>query len=242
MEPIERVIVAADFIPENYEDGVDGAVRAYRALTDALANTGATVKGNSLIRHLGGGTEVQRLRELGNEVMVDYKLDDIPNTMETDAQFLAESEPKIVTVMCSSGVDGMARVQAALPHTIVAGVTVLTTFTDETCKRSYGQETALEGVLHFAEMAVEAGLRGLVCSPHEANAVKREYGDTLLCITPAIRPEWSIVKRDDQKRVMTVVGAFNEGADLIVVGRPIVQAESPMDAFCRTVEEVPRYV
>ena len=92
-------------------------------------------------------------------------------------------------------------------------------------------------VLLKARMAKEAGCQGVVCSGHEVALVKRELND-LIAVTPGIRPAWSVVNQDDQKRIVTPEAAVRNGADYIVVGRPIRDAKSPADAAKKVAEEI----
>ena len=92
-------------------------------------------------------------------------------------------------------------------------------------------------VLLRARIAREAGCQGIVCSGQEVGAVKREMPD-LIAVTPGIRPAWSLVGRDDQKRVVTAAAAVRDGADYIVVGRPIRDAADPAEAARRVAGEI----
>ena len=93
-------------------------------------------------------------------------------------------------------------------------------------------------VLLRARMAMEAGCHGIVCSGHEVKAVKRAVSPNLIAVTPGIRPAWSIVEGDDQKRVVTPAQAIRAGADYIVIGRPIRDAADPRKAAEMTAEEI----
>jgi orotidine-5'-phosphate decarboxylase len=93
-------------------------------------------------------------------------------------------------------------------------------------------------VLLRAALAEAAGCSGVVCSAWEARAVKERFGPDFIVVCPGIRPEWSLVPGDDQKRIMTPFKAIREGADYIVVGRPIRQAEDPAAAARQVVEEI----
>jgi orotidine-5'-phosphate decarboxylase len=95
-----------------------------------------------------------------------------------------------------------------------------------------------ELVILKARMAKEAGCSGVVCSGLEVKKVKAELGKDFIAVTPGIRPEWSIVGKDDQKRIITPNQAIKRGADYIVVGRPIRTAEKPIDAAKRVLGEI----
>ncbi|MGD8686932.1 MAG: orotidine 5'-phosphate decarboxylase, partial [Syntrophobacterales bacterium] len=86
----------------------------------------------------------------------------------------------------------------------------------------------------------EAGCAGIVCSGHEVRAVKEECGDDLLVVTPGIRPEWGDISKDDQRRIVTPYQAVRNGADYIVVGRPIRTATDPKEAAVMVANEIER--
>jgi orotidine-5'-phosphate decarboxylase len=92
-------------------------------------------------------------------------------------------------------------------------------------------------VLLRAKIAREAGCQGIVCSGHEVGMIKKELPD-LIAVTPGIRPAWSVVGKDDQKRVVTPGEAVKNGADYIVVGRPIRDAKDPAEAAAKTAKEI----
>jgi orotidine-5'-phosphate decarboxylase len=94
--------------------------------------------------------------------------------------------------------------------------------------------------VHRAKIAQEAGCAGIVCSGHEVRAVKEECGDDLLVVTPGIRPEWGDISKDDQRRIVTPYQAVRNGADYIVVGRPIRTATDPIEAAVMVANEIER--
>jgi orotidine-5'-phosphate decarboxylase len=93
-------------------------------------------------------------------------------------------------------------------------------------------------VLLKARMAKSAGCQGVVCSGLEVAAIKKELGPEFLAVTPGIRPAWSVISRDDQKRIVTPYDAIKNGADYVVIGRPIRDAKDPSDAALRVAEEI----
>ncbi|HRZ30606.1 MAG TPA: orotidine-5'-phosphate decarboxylase, partial [Candidatus Paceibacterota bacterium] len=204
------------------------------------------IKINSALRTCGYDL-INMLHDLGVEVMADLKLNDISNTMATDAEILTEFKPKLLTVMCSTGIEGMSQVQKTLDGiTEVLGVTVLTSLDRGSCQDIYGCPPA-EGVIRFAQMAKVAKLGGLVLSGQEVAIVKDQRGLKNLSLNvPGIRPTWSIISGDDQKRIMTPKEAILAGANRIVVGRPILTAgpnegffpDSPLEAVKWTLAEI----
>jgi orotidine-5'-phosphate decarboxylase len=177
------------------------------------------------LRH--GSDAVVKAREAsgGRDVFLDLKLHDIPNTVAGAARSVAHLAPTYLTVHASGG---PAMVRAAvdeLPHTCIVGVTVLTSLRDEDLAVVGLQGSARDAALRLAVLAVGAGARGLVCSPQEVAAVRREVGPDIRLITPGVRPAGTT--HGDQARVATPRQALDDGADLLVVGRPITAADDP---------------
>jgi len=231
-----RLIVAADFSPKDFGGRV-GVEKKVIDLARDLRGTGVYIKINSVLRSSGYDL-IAKLHDQGVKVFADLKLVDIPNTMKTDGEMLAELQPDIVTVMCCAGVDGMCAVQKTLgKKTEVLGVTVLTSLNEEECQAIFTCSTKA-GVLKFARMAQLAGLEGLILSPKEVDILTKRFEITLGLNTPGIRPEWSIVEGDDQSRILTPYKAIASGAKRLVIGRPITQAKNPREAVLRTLDEI----
>lgn len=235
LKPAERLIVAADFKPVLH-GGRSGVMKRILAFAHQLKNLGVYLKVNSALRALGYDL-IDGIHDAGLRVFADFKLNDIPETLLTDGEFLKEAQPELLTVMCSTGVDGMRKLKSELPNIEILGVTVLTTFNDEECERSFG-DTVENKVHEFALMAEEAEIDGLILSPKDLEFIQDNTTRQFSLNTPGIRPKWSLVEGDDQKRVATPAQAIKAGATRIVVGRPIVQAKDPYDAVMRTIEEI----
>jgi orotidine-5'-phosphate decarboxylase len=152
----------------------------------------------------------------GVSVFLDLKLHDIPNTVAGAARAVSRLRPEILTVHAAGG---------AVPGTMVAGVTLLTSIRDNDLAELGVPGTVSDAVRRMAVLAVAAGARGLVCSPQEVAAVRAEVGRDITLITPGIRP--SGADSDDQARIATPVEAIKAGADLLVIGRPITRASDP---------------
>ena len=120
--------------------------------------------------------------------------------------------------------------------TLVLGVTVLTSMSDEDLKCIGVSCHAADQVLHLAGMGVERGLRGVVASPMEITLLREKFGSNLTIVTPGVRPVGSEV--GDQHRILTPGEAVRRGADYLVIGRPITAAASPRDSFLRIAEEI----
>jgi len=187
------------------------------------------------------------LREIRNRtdagIFLDLKLHDIPATVKR--AFLAASmhRPQFVTVHCDEGNGILKDVAEKNPgNTRILGITVLTSLNREKLRESgYARDYAedvLELVLLRARMAREAGCQGVVCSGLEAARVREEIGPDMVIVTPGIRPAWTVVDQDDQKRIVTPADAVRNGSDYVVIGRPIRDAASPRDAAKRVAEEI----
>jgi orotidine-5'-phosphate decarboxylase len=240
MKARDRLILALDYNPTKLDGGATEVYAMVMALALKMKGTGAIIKLNSILRRFGEDL-IDRLHDLDLRVMADFKLHDIPATMEIDAAFLQAHKPELLTVMCAAGPGGMGRVQRVLSETTeVLGVTVLTSMDDKKCEAVYGEEVEAT-VLRLAKLAAQASIGGLVCSPHEAGLLSTTKDVCMLTRnTPAIRPNWSQVQGDDQAkgRKATPADAIREGATRVVVGRPITGAEDPIEAYDRTLEEI----
>lgn len=239
----ERLIVAADFTP--HEGMLVGTPQGWvrdevLSLAEQLKGTGVCLKLNSALRACGYDLILEIKEKYGLRVFADLKLNDIPNTLATDGRMLLGSQPRLLTVMCSTGIESMKKLkETAPPLTEVLGVTVLTSIKDD--DPVLGGLSIRAWVIRYAEMALKAGIDGLIASPKEL-AILRRYRryDQLSITTPGIRPSWAAVRGDDQNadRVMTPGDAIRAGADRIVVGRPITQSDDPGVAVLRTLEEI----
>jgi orotidine-5'-phosphate decarboxylase len=187
------------------------------------------------LRH--GRAAVAEVREAsGADVFLDLKLHDIPNTVAGAARAVADLEPAFLTVHASGG-PAMVRAAAdALPDTRVAGVTVLTSLSDDDLAAVGWPGPAGETVTRLARLAVGAGARALVCSPQEVAAVRAAVGPDVTLITPGVRPAGAGV--GDQARVSTPAAARAAGADLLVVGRPITGSADPGEAAAALADEL----
>ena len=177
-------------------------------------------------------------------IFLDLKFHDIPATVQQAIRSgSCMRRANFITVHCDPGL--LEAVVAEVPdHTKVLAVTVLTSL-DAKQLAALGIQPELAAeivklVVHRAGIAREAGCAGIVCSGHEVQAVKEECGDDLLVVTPGIRPEWGDISKDDQRRIVTPYQAVRNGADYIVVGRPIRAATNPIEAAFMVVNEIQR--
>lgn len=180
---------------------------------------------------------VEIIKEMGHHIFLDLKLHDIPNTVKGGMKNLAKLGVDIVNLHCAGGSSMMKAAMEGLKEGAInnkrplcIGVTQLTS----TSKEMMNQELLIEGevvdvVLHYAKNAKEAGLDGVVCSVHEADAIHKLCGSDFITVTPGIRLSNDSV--DDQKRVATPTYAKEQGCDYIVVGRSITTSEDPKQTY-----------
>ncbi len=183
----------------------------------------------------GGPPMVKAAAALGRPVFLDLKLHDIPNTVEGAARSAAASGASLLTVHAGGGDDMVrAAVRGAGGRLRVLAVTVLTSLDDAALARIGLAGPASEAVVRLARLAVGAGARGLVCSPHEVAAVRAAVGPGPLLVVPGVRPPGAA--KGDQARVATPAEAVAAGADVVVVGRPLREGGDPVAAARRIAE------
>jgi orotidine-5'-phosphate decarboxylase len=161
----------------------------------------------------------------GIELFLDLKLNDIPNTVAGAARSIARLRPTYLTVHASGGRAMIQAVADAVPDVLVTAVTVLTSLDADAFAEAGFAGEPTEAVVRMSVMAVSAGARAIVCSPREVAAVRAEVGPDIRLITPGVRPLGS--DSQDQARVATPEQAIADGADLLVIGRPITSASDP---------------
>ncbi len=183
-----------------------------------------------------GRVAVQRVRDMGFDVFLDLKLCDIPETIHRAILNLRTLGVRYLTVHASGGPEMLRRAQeAAGSELTLLGVTVLTSL-DAGDLRAIGVSEPDSQALRLAKLSREAGVKGLVCSAHEARALREALGPTVVLVTPGIRS--SSDKPTDQKRVATPTEAIRAGASLLVVGRPIRDAQDPVAAARAIANEI----
>ena len=176
------------------------------------------------------------------KIFLDLKFHDITETVKGAMKSANALGAEFITVHCDEGRRLLeSAVESASGKTKVLGVTVLTSLSGESLKEIGMREEfqdPLKLVLHRARIAKSAGCAGVVCSGLEASFVRKEFGKDFIIVTPGIRPSWSVIKNDDQQRIVTPSDAIKAGADYIVVGRPIRTAKDPVDAVKRIEKEI----
>jgi orotidine-5'-phosphate decarboxylase len=226
---VDQLLVALD---------VDSGDRAL-ALADSLRGVAGGVKVGSRLFTLEGPALVHRLVAAGHRVFLDLKFHDIPNQVAQSIDAAVRTGAWMINVHASGGAAMMqAAVQAGRdaagrrggPEPLLIAVTVLTSI-DQTILTGIGvARPVLDQVLALARMAREAGMRGVVASPQETAAIRRECGPDFAIVTPGIRGASAGTSKDDQMRTMGPAEAVRAGASYIVVGRPIIAAPDPRAA------------
>lgn len=180
-----------------------------------------------------GPDYVRAVADEGFNIFLDLKLHDIPNTVAKAVESLAPLPIGMLTIHTAGGREMMAMArqaqQQAKPDLLLLGVTVLTSM-DGTGLSEIGVSVAPDAqVARLGKLAVDAGLRGLVCSPLEVSLLRSQLPSDVQLVTPGIRPAGES-GGDDQKRVMSPAEANRAGSSYIVVGRPILKAKDPAAA------------
>ena len=180
-----------------------------------------------------GAEWIAELKKLG-KVFVDLKLYDIPNTVENNVGWLSSLNIDLATLHLSMGRSTLEKITDK--GVGILGVSLLTSAIPDECKRIYRGSTT-ETLLQLFREASESGITGVVCSPKDLHLLDQIDPDrTLLRVCPGIRG--SKDDAGDQKRTMTPAEAVSEGADLLVVGRPIVERTDYLDATNRILKEI----
>ena len=187
-----------------------------------------------------GANFVREVSGMGFKIFLDLKLFDIPNTVASAVESVSALPVSMLTIHASGGREMMRRaVESAAernPELLILGVTVLTSFDADSLAET-GVELEPEWqVEKLAKLAVDSGLKGLVCSPLEIEGLRSILPEDTVLVTPGIRPSGS--SADEQKRIMTPADAARAGSDFIVVGRPILKAENPAFAISKILEEI----
>jgi orotidine-5'-phosphate decarboxylase len=179
----------------------------------------------------------------GAGIFLDLKLCDIPATVSRAMAVIADLGVSLATVHCGESEKMLqAAVAAGEGRVGVLGVTVLTSVSGEDIAaagfRDEYSADLKKLVVKRAAAAKRAGCAGVVCSGLEVGDMKKRFGNGFLAVTPGIRPAWQLSSADDQKRVATPASAVNDGADFLVVGRPIRDADDPAEAARKIAIEI----
>ena len=182
---------------------------------------------------------IKQIEELGLPLFIDLKFYDIPNTVTSALKNILEINPMFTTIHCTGGRKMMTECMKLKNEmgstTNIIGVTMLTSFDDQTIKEIGFNTSVTDTIDQVASLANECSLDGLVCSPLEAQKLKNSF-PTLQLIVPGIRN--SSEQTNDQKRTLSAKEAIDNGADILVIGRPITEASDPAKAAEALLNEI----
>ena len=226
LAPRDRLIVALD-TPD---------IGKARRLVEAIGESAAFYKIGMELAYGGGLPLVSELARAGKQVFLDLKLHDIPNTVERATAQAAKLGARFLTVHAYPQTMRAAVAGAKGSGTQLLAVTVLTSYDDDDLFDACYRFGVAETVRRRAGQAQELGVDGLVASAAEAAMARETVGEALLLVTPGIRPAGA--SSGDQKRIATPAEAIRNGADYLVVGRPVTEAPDPRAAADAIVAEV----
>jgi orotidine-5'-phosphate decarboxylase len=199
----------------------------FQSVVDSLDSDLCMIKVGSVSFNALGHQAISYASNKGFKIFLDLKLHDIPNTVKKSIKGLVSLPIDMMTIHTSGGLEMMKAAKNAVDGTDIKifGVTALTSLSDEDTSMIF-KRTAAEQVNTMLDLAEQAGIDGVVCSPHELSLVTKR--ESLLSITPGIRLKDS---NDDQNRVMTPKDALKQGANFLVIGRPITEAKNIKEAL-----------
>lgn len=233
----DRIILALD---------VDSREEALSLVKDLKGYIGVFKVGMQLYNSCGPDI-VKDIQSLGGKVFVDLKFHDIPNTVTAAGRVMTRLNAYMFNIHAAGGremmkslVDGV-QVEAdklSILKPITLAVTVLTSLSQSEVEEEMfiPNISIQELVLKWSLMAKESGISGVVCSPQEIKAIREQCGKDFIIVTPGVRPAWA--EKNDQKRVTTPSEAIVQGADYLVIGRPITKANNPREAAQKIIDEL----
>lgn len=223
----ERLIIALDFAEAGH--ALD--------LVGDLAKDVSCFKIGLQLYTAAGPDIVRAIIDTGANVFLDLKLHDIPNTVAKAVEAAANLEVKMLTIHLSGGSRMVkAAVASCPPELLLLGVTVLTSSDEETLRETGINPGVQEQTARLAQLGAAAGVGGLIASPHEVQALRSQLGSASTIITPGVRPAGSAA--DDQKRFTTPREAIANGADFLVIGRPVTAHADPREAVRKIISEI----
>ena len=224
----DRIIIALDV----------NTLKEEERLLDALSSEAQVFKIGMELFYSCGVKAIELVEKYDKDIFLDLKFHDIPNTVYAASKVAVRFGVFMFNVHASGGIDMMKKAvegaeeeseKLGMARPKILGVTVLTSLNKTALNKIGILKTPEEEVLNLAGLAKEAGLDGVVASPEEITAIRKNTGKDFLIVTPGVRPEGS--ETGDQKRVTTPKEAFQRGADYIVIGRPVTKAKDPAKAL-----------
>lgn len=234
LKPEERIILALDF-PE-HEIAINWV--------EKLKHKIKTFKVGPILFLNSGSEGLKEFANLGADIFLDLKFHDIPSTVEKTARQAVRFGANMFTIHTLGGYDMMKAVSDAVkeeaekqsyPKPLVLGVTVLTSHDKKSLEQIGINTSTQDTVLNLAALAEKANVDGLVCSGVEVEALRKEFGDKFTLVVPGIRPGTAT---HDQKRVTTPAEAVSKGADYLVIGRAITEADNPEEVVDEIVQSI----
>ena len=230
----ERIIIALDSL--SFDHGFSIALRLREKIK--------TFKIGPILFLTNGPSGIEQLKDLKVDLFLDMKFHDIPSTVEKTMGHLVRYGINMFTIHALGGYEMMSRVCKRVEEEArkcnkdkpkVIAVTLLTSHNENTV-RNLGIQTGIKDqVLRLASLAEKAGVDGLVCSGHEIEFLKNEFGDRFKYIVPGVRLDSNM---HDQKRVVTPSEALEKGADYIVIGRAVTESPNPEDVVDRIIDSI----
>ena len=223
----EKIIVALD-VPTKTEA---------LALVEQLRDQISTFKIGLQLYTAQGPEIVRAVLETGAKVFLDLKLHDIPNTVGRAVESASQLGVHMLTIHLSGGEEMIAAAVGARSESLaILGVTVLTSLNEQTLRATGVASKVADQVLRLAQLGEKAGVNGIVSSPHEIKLLRRNLTRSMKLVIPGIRSSAS--PTGDQKRVMSAGEAFAEGADYVVIGRPVTATPNPLEALAKILNEL----
>jgi orotidine-5'-phosphate decarboxylase len=180
---------------------------------------------------------VEAVRGTGVSVFLDLKLHDIPNTVARAVEAAGSLDVQMLSIHLSGGSEMIEAAASARSSAMrLLGVTVLTSANLKTLCETGVDSSVEEHVLRLAALGAAAKIDGFVASPRELRVLRAQLGDKVTLVIPGVRPTWS--EPGDQKRFMTPRDAFQNGADYLVIGRPITSHRQPLEAVTRILDDL----
>ena len=234
-DPKEKIIFALDV--EHFRE----AQKWVSLLKDRV---GIFKVGKQLFTH-SGPKVIDMIRQKGQNVFLDLKYHDIPNTVAKAGEEATKLNVTMFNLHALGGFEMMKKTVEAsravaktlgIPKPIILAVTILTSMDQDSMKEVGIQGPVQEEVGRLALLSMKAGIDGVVASPQEINVIRQRCGEKFIIVTPGIRSPTE--KKDDQKRTMSPKEAVAAGANYLVIGRPIKEAKDPIEAVQRIIEDI----
>jgi orotidine-5'-phosphate decarboxylase len=237
MQARDRIVLALD---------VDSEKKALAIVKELADYVGVFKVGMQLFNSVGPRI-VYEIMDLGGKVFVDLKFHDIPNTVAAAGRVMTGLGCHMFNIHAAGGREMMQLLSSEVkkearrlgqPEPITLAVTVLTSISQQQlAEEMYVTNMKIADlVVNWSLLAKECGISGVVCSPQEISVIRQACGEDFIIVTPGIRPAWS--EANDQKRITTPRQALDLGADYMVIGRPILKADNPVDAAQRIISEL----